>query len=69
MRRSARRRQFSERTDEDEEEVDDEEVVDGPTLEQSAEVATNGLSHNGLNGASDEEGEENVVPDSDEENE
>jgi len=51
---------------------DDEEEVDDLALKQSAEVATNGVSHNGgngLNGASDEEGEENVVPDSDEETE
>ena len=44
-------------------------MVDDLALEQSAEVATNGLSHNGgngLSGALDEEGAEDVVPDSDE---
>ncbi len=58
--------------DDDDEEVDDEEVVDDLALEQSAEVATNGLSHNGgngLNGALDEDAEEvgeDVVPDNNE---
>ena len=61
--------------DDDEDFLDedgDEEEVDDLALEQSAQVATNGVSHNdgnGLNGASNEEGEENVVPDSDEEDE
>jgi hypothetical protein len=53
----------------DEDDDDEEEVVNDLALDQSAEIATNGLSHNGgngLNGSSDEEGEENVVPDSDE---